>query len=125
MSGVRFDNLTQRKNVVKYTTQTIVEPKVIIEKPVEIHKIISESKYTTNDETILIVRNVDYSEVTLNSSIVKKITVKSLTQTLIKSDTGSIDEEWDELLLEKGACVQFQFVEGNWYIISSDGLKMS
>jgi hypothetical protein len=125
MSGVRFDNLTQRKNVVKYTTQTIVEPKVIIEKPVEVHKIISESVYTTNDETFLIVRGVEYSEVTLNSSIVKKITVKSLTQTLIKSDTGSIDEEWDELLLEKGACVQFQFVEGNYYIISSDGLKTS
>ena len=30
----------------------------------------------------------------------------------------------DELLLEKGACVQFKFVEGNWYIVSSDGLKM-
>lgn len=125
MSGVRFDNLTQRKNVVKYTTQTVVEPKVIIEKPVEVHKIISESEYTTNDETILIVKGVDYSEVTLNSSTVKKITVKSLTETLIKSDVGLIDEEWDELLLEKGACVQFQFVEGNWYIISSDGLKMS
>ena len=125
MGGVRFDNLTQRKNVVKYTTQTVVEPKVIVEKPVEVHKIISESVYTTNDETILIVRGIDYSEVTLNSSIVKKITIKSLTETLIKSDTGSIDEEWDELLLEKGACVQFQFVDGNWYIISSDGLKMS
>ena len=125
MGGVRFDNLTQRKNVVKYTTQTVVEPKVIIEKPVEVHKIISEPVYTTSDETILIVKGVEYSEVTLNSSIVKKITVKSLTQTLIKSDTGSIDEEWDELLLEKGACVQFQFVEGNYYIISSDGLKTS
>jgi hypothetical protein len=125
MGGIRFDNLTQRKNVVKYTTQTVVEPKVIIEKPVEVHKIISEPVYTTSDETILIVKGVEYSEVTLNSSIVKKITVKSLTQTLIKSDTGSIDEEWDELLLEKGACVQFQFVEGNYYIISSDGLKTS
>jgi len=125
MGGVRFDNLTQRKNVVKYTTQTVVEPKVIFEKPVEVHKLISEPIYTTNNETILIVKGIDYSEVTLNSTIVKKITVKSLTQTLIKSDTGSIDEEWDELLLEKGACVQFQFVEGNWYIISSDGLKTS
>ncbi len=125
MGGIIFDNLTQRKNVVRYQTQTVVEPKVIIEKPVEVHKIISEPVYTTNDETILIVKGVDYSEVTLNSSIVKKITVKSLTQTLIKTDTGSIDEEWDELLLEKGACVQFQFVEGNWYILSSDGLKMS
>jgi hypothetical protein len=123
--SIKIDNLTQRKNVVRYQTQTVVEPKVIIEKPVEVHKIISEPVYTTSDETILIVKGVEYSEVTLNSSIVKKITVKSLTQTLIKSDTGSIDEEWDELLLEKGACVQFQFVEGNYYIISSDGLKMS
>jgi hypothetical protein len=122
---IKVENITPRKNVVKYTTQTVVEPKVVIEKPVEIHKIISESNYKTNNETILIVRGIDYSEVTLNSTIVKKITVKSLTQTLIKSDTGSIDEEWDELLLEKGACVHFQFVEGNWYIISSDGLKTS
>lgn len=121
---IKVENITPRKNVVKYTTQTIVEPKVIIEKPVEVHKIISESNYKTNDETILIVKGIDHSEITLNSSIVKNITIKSLTQTLIKSDTGSIDEEWDELLLEKGACVQFQFVEGNWYITSSDGLKL-
>jgi hypothetical protein len=122
---IRVENITPRKNVVRYQTQTVVEPKVIVEKPVEVHKIISEPVYTTNDESILIVKDVDYSEVTLNSSIVKKITVKSLTQTLIKSDVGSIDEEWDELLLEKGACVQFQFVGGNWFILSSDGLKMS
>jgi len=122
---IRVENITPRKNVVRYQTQTVVEPKVIVEKEVEIHKIINESVYTTNNETILIVRGIEYSEVTLNSSIVKKITVKSLTKTLIKSDIGFIDEEWDELLLEKGACVQFQFVEGNWYIISSDGLKMS
>lgn len=125
MSGVRFDNLTQRKNVVRYQTQTVVEPKVIIEKPVEVYKITSESVYTTNDETFLIVKDVDYSVVTLNSSAVTKITIKSLTQTLIKSDIGLIDEEWDELLLEKGACVKFKFVEGNWYVVSSDGIKMS
>jgi hypothetical protein len=122
---IRVENITPRKNIVRYQTQAVVEPRIIIEKPKEIHKIISDSVYTTNDETFLIVKNVEYSEVTLNSTIVKKITVKSLTQTLIKSDVGSIDEEWDELLLEKGACVQFQFVEGNYYIISSDGLKMS
>jgi hypothetical protein len=122
---IRVENITPRKNIVKYQTQAVVEPRIIIEKPKEIQKIISDSVYTTNDETFLIVKNVEYSEVTLNSTIVKKITVKSLTQTLIKSDVGSIDEEWDELLLEKGACVQFQFVEGNYYIISSDGLKTS
>jgi len=123
--SIKIDNLTQRKNVVKYQTQTVVEPKVIIEKPIEVHKIISESVYTTTDETFLIVKNVENSEVTLNSKTTSKITIKSLTSVVVKSDVGHIDEEWDELLLEKGACVKFKFVEGNWYIVSSDGLKMS
>ena len=109
----KIDNITQRKNVVKYQTQTVIEPRVIIEKPTEIHKIISNSSYTTNNETFLIVKNVT-----------NKITIKSLTSVLVKSDVGSIDEEWDEILLEKGACVKFKFVEGNWYILSSDGLKL-
>jgi hypothetical protein len=121
---IRVENITPRKNVVKYQTQAFIEPKVIIEKPTEIHKVISDSIYTTNDETFLIVKDVDYSEVTLNSSIATKTTIKSLTSFLVKSDIGLIDEEWDEILLEKGACVQFQFVEGNWYILSSDGLKL-
>jgi len=121
----KIDNITQRKNVVKYQTQTIVEPKVIIEKPVDVTKIITESVYVTGEEILLIVKDVNYSEVTLNSKTTNKITIKSLTSTLVKSDVGLIDEEWDELLLERGACVQFQFVEGNWYILSSDGLKMS
>ena len=122
---IRVENITPRKNIVKYQTQAVVEPKVTVENPKEIHKIISDSNYTTSDETFLIVKNVDYSEVTLNSQVSTKITIKSLTSVTIKSDIGSIDEEWDELLLEKGACVKFKFVEGNWYILSSDGLKMS
>ena len=116
-------NTTERKNVVRYQTQTVIEPQITVEKPKETYKIISEQFYTTNDETFLIVKDVETSEVTLNSQVSTKITIKSLTSVTIKSDVGSIDEEWDELLLEKGACVQFQFVEGNWYIISSDGLK--
>lgn len=122
---IRVDNISPRKNVVKYTTQTIVEPKVIIEKPVDVHRIISDSMYTATDESLLIVKGVEYSEVTLNSQKSPKITIKSLTSTLIKSDNGLIDMEWDELLLEKGACVQFQFVDGNWFILSSDGIKTS
>jgi len=122
---IRVENITPRKNIVRYQTQTVVEPKVVIEKPKEIYKIISESVYTTNDETFLIVKDVENSEINLNSNGSTKITIKSLTNVLVKSDVGSIDEEWDELLLEKGACVQFKFVEGNWYITSSDGLKTS
>ena len=121
---IKVENITPRKNIVKYQTQTVVEPKVIIESPEDVYKIISDSVYTTNDETFLIVKDVDYSEVKLNSNGSTKITIKSLTNVLVKSDVGSIDEEWDELILEKGACVQFQFVEGNWYVVASDGLKM-
>jgi hypothetical protein len=121
---IRIENVTPRKNVVKYQTQSYVEPKVIEVKPTEIKKIISEPSYTVENESLLIIKDVEYSEITLNSEN-DKITIKSLTQCLIKSDVGVIDEEWDELLLEKGACVQFEFVEGNWYILSSDGLKLS
>jgi len=121
---IRVENITPRKNIVKYQTQTVVEPKVIVEKPKEIYKIISEQFYTTSDETFLIVKDVETSEVTLNSQVSTKITIKSLSTVIVKTDIGQIDEEWDELLLEKGACVKFKFVEGNWYIVSSDGLKM-
>ena len=53
------------------------------------------------------------------------IIVKSLTTVLVKPDIGKIDEEWDELMMEKGSCVQLFFVDGNWYILSSDGLKIN
>lgn len=123
---IQIQNITPRKNVVKYYTQPYVQPEEVVEEtPILSEKIISEPIYTTGNETLLIVKNVDNSEITLNSIVNHKITIKSLTSVLIKSDVGLIDDEWDELLLEKGACVQFQFVEGNWYILSSDGLKMS
>lgn len=121
---IRVENITPRKNIVKYQTQTVVEPKVIIETIKDITKIITTPTFITGEETILIVKNVDECNITLNSQKSNRVVVKSLTTIVVKSDVGQIDEEWDELLLEKGACVQFQFVEGNWYIISSDGLKM-
>jgi uncharacterized protein (DUF1499 family) len=117
-------NTTERKNVVRYQTQTVVEPKVVIETIKDLSKVVSTSNYLTDEETMLIIKNVDECEVTLNSQKSSRVVVKSLTTVVVKSDVGKIDEDWDELLLEKGACVQFQFVEGNWYITSSDGLKL-
>ena len=38
---------------------------------------------------------------------------------------NAITQLIDELLIEKGACVEFRFCAGVWYIISSDGLKQS
>jgi uncharacterized protein (DUF1499 family) len=102
----------------------VVEPKVVIETIKDLSKVVSTPNYLTGEETILIIKNVDECEVTLNSQKSSRVVVKSLTTVVVKSDVGKIDEDWDELLLEKGACVQFQFVEGNWYITSSDGLKL-
>ena len=30
-----------------------------------------------------------------------------------------------KLLIDKGACVEFAYCAGGWYVLSSDGLKMS
>jgi hypothetical protein len=87
--------------------------------------IVSEPNYTSNGEKLIIAKNVDETIIVLDSTKNQKITVKVLTNVTIKPDMNKIDEEWDELQLDWGACVQFQFVEGNWYILSSDGLKMS
>ena len=122
---IRVENITPRKNIVKYQTHIPIEiPSEVVVVPQVTNKIISEPIYKTGEESLLIVRNIEQSEVTLNSETSSKITIKSLSSVIVKTDIGQIDEEWDELLLEKGACVQFQFVEGNWYILSSDGLKL-
>jgi len=48
-----------------------------------------------------------------------------MTKVLIIPDVGRIDETYDEIMLDTGACVEFRFCVGNWYILSSDGLKQS
>jgi hypothetical protein len=111
--------IPQRK-IVTRSVQPQVQPQV----PVE-YKIVSEPNYISNGEKLIIAKNVDETIIILDSTKNQKITVKVLTNVTIRPDMNKIDEEWDELQLEWGACVQFQFVEGNWYILSSDGLKMS
>jgi hypothetical protein len=89
------------------------------------YRIVSEPNYNSNGEKLIIAKNINETIITLDSTKNSKITVKVLTNVRVLPDIGKIDEEWDELQLDWGACVQFQFVEGNWYILSSDGLKMS
>lgn len=117
---IRVDNISPRKNVVKYQTHKPQTPQNVIK-----DKVVTSENYTIDDELLVIVKDVESSEIILNSEKNKTVTIKSLTTVLVKPDIGLIDEEWDELLLEKGSCVHFHFVEGNWYILSSDGLKMS
>jgi hypothetical protein len=116
---MRTINFTPRKNVVRY--QTRMTPSTIIVDGVEVPH---EKTQKLNKELLLVIRDSENFEVVLDSTNYSYVVVKSLIKTIIKPDVGLIDEEWEELLLEKGSCVQFQFVEDVWLILSSDGIKL-
>ena len=87
--------------------------------------IVSERDYVTNGEECIIVRNVAESTIILDSKTTDHIVVKAMTRITIKPDIGKIDEDYDEIVADKYACIEFRFCSGNWYILSSDGLKNS
>lgn len=87
--------------------------------------LVSEPNYTVNGESCIVVTGIDESRVRLNSRSSDHVVVKSMTRLLVVPDVGLIDEEYDEVELDRFACVEFRFVRGNWYILSSDGLKQS
>ena len=87
--------------------------------------VVSELDYKTNGESCIIVRGVSQSVITLDSRTTDHVVIKSMTKVTIKPDTGKIDEDYDELVADQYACIEFRFVGGNWYILSSDGLKQS
>lgn len=86
--------------------------------------VLTQSSYRTNGEELIVVKNIDHSTITLDSSKTEKITIKVITSCTINPDINKIDEDWDEINLFKGACVTFQFVDDTWYILASDGLKL-
>jgi hypothetical protein len=87
--------------------------------------LVSELDYRTNGEDCCIVRGMRESYVTLDSKTTDHITVKAMNHLIVRPDVGKIDEEYDEIVADKFACIEFRFVGGNWYILSSDGLKQS
>lgn len=88
-------------------------------------KIITSPEYRTKGEEFILVKNVDSCKLILNSSTTKHIMVKTMTNVIISSFMGKIDEDYDEVKIGRGACVEFICIENQWYIISSDGLKMN
>ena len=87
-------------------------------------KTLTESSYLTDNENIILVKDIDYCELTLNLSTTTHIIIKSLTNTLLKTNQGLIDEYYDEIMMKKGACVELLVIGENWYVLSSDGLKL-
>ena len=88
------------------------------------YSVVSEIEYKTNGEYAIIITGVSNCKLKLDSTTTDRVKIKAMTNVLILPDINSIDEEWDEISLEKGACVEFVFINKNWYILSSDGLKI-
>ena len=86
--------------------------------------VISEHSYKTNGESLIIVKDVDQCDIVLDSTTTEHIIIKTLTKCLIKTTQGFIDEQYEEIFIDRGACCEFYFALGNWYIVSSDGLKL-
>ena len=86
--------------------------------------VISEHSYKTNGESLIIVKDVEQCEILLDSTTTEHIIIKTLTKCLIKTTQGFIDEQYEEIFIDRGACCEFYFALGNWYIVSSDGLKI-
>ena len=85
---------------------------------------ISNPSYTTEGEALIVTKEVENIEILLDSATTDHVIIKALTQTKIKPIWGLIDEEYSEINIGKGACVEMYFSFGNWYVVSSDGIKM-
>jgi hypothetical protein len=103
-------------------SQRLINGKVINTSEVSV---VSEPFYETHGEACIVIRGIQQAKVRLDSISTDHTVIKAMTKVLIIPDFGKIDEEYDEILIDKGACVEFRFCAGVWYIISSDGLKMS
>jgi len=89
----------------------------------KVKKIINTPTYTTNGEYLLIVKDVESCEITLDGDTTEAIKIKVLTKTNIVPKHSLIDEQFDEIEIDNGACVELEYYLGGWYIISSDGMK--
>lgn len=89
-----------------------------------LRRVVTESEYVTNGEEFILVKDIIQSKITLNSNTTEYIVIKALTKVIIVPIENKIDEYYDEILIDKGACVEFLLMNNVWYIISSDGLKL-
>jgi len=86
--------------------------------------ILTDESYTTNGESAIVVKKVDKCVITLDEKTTDHITIKSMTNVTIKSES-LIDDEYNQIETERGASVELKFIGRTWYVMSSDGLKNS
>lgn len=87
-------------------------------------KVVDSSEYRTKGEDFILVKGIESCKIMLDSSTTKHIIIKTMTTTIISPMMGKIDEDYDEVRIGRGACVEFILIDNQWYIVSSDGLKL-
>jgi hypothetical protein len=83
------------------------------------------NSYLTQSENFILVKDITDGTIILNNLVTQHIVIKCMGKILVKPFSNKIDDDFDEIELGKGSCVEFLMVEDSWYIISSDGLKQS
>lgn len=86
--------------------------------------VVTNTSYSTNGESAIVIKDTDLCELFLDSKTTDHIVIKALTKVNVTADS-LIDEEFDIIELDKGACVEYRKIGDYWYILSSDGLKNS
>ena len=122
------DRFTRKTiNDRRFLGNTLIEiedPETIQPEITPMKKIITNNEYQTNGEVLIVVKDIESSNITLDSNTTEHIIIKALTKVFIRPSSGKIDEFYDEIFIDWGACVEFYLLENNWYIVSSDGLKL-
>jgi len=93
-------------------------------KEINSKRIVKTSRYTTNGESLILVKDINECRIILDDTTTEHIIIKTLTKVYITPSRNKIDETYDEIFIDRGACVEFYLLEDNWYIVSSDGLKL-
>lgn len=88
----------------------------------KIKKIINQSEYKTNGEFLIVVKDVESCEITLDIITTEHIVIKALTKVVVKHE-NLIDGYYHELIMDNGSSVELCEVDDVYYIIASDGLK--
>jgi hypothetical protein len=115
---------TVKSNQPKKVVRIFNEPVETLKPKVNelVKKIISSDNYVTNGEFLLVVKDVNNCEITLNSNTTNHIVIKALTDVTVKHNK-LIDGIYHEITMNNGSSVELCEVEGTYYIIASDGLK--
>ena len=120
------DGVTPRNIKYKYLAIGVIE---LLKKDVvnfthnKITKVIT-GEYTSNGEDYIITKGRG-ATILLDANKNSRVCIKSMTHTTIKPMNGLIDEKWSEIELREESSVELVYHTGNWYILSSDGIKNS